>query len=287
MGYDLNRLRNLPLEYILESFGSYRDPKDPSRNWRTSAGRITVTGSKFYNHDKDEGGGGAIDLVMHLAMIDYKEAVSWLQRIVKDEIIEQYDLPLRKDKKGEKLGIPAPVGKNLYRVRRYLKHVRAIPERIIEEKINSNDIWADEYGNAVFSLKNLRGEQVGAEIRGTCAMPFHGIRGNKNGFFFAGTWQRKEAVFVESAIDALSYEALHGPALILSTTGTVKYTLQDACKELKEKGFRIVAGFDNDKDGERLTKVLSEAAGDKIERRRPEDVKDWNALLKENNQRIE
>lgn len=279
-GSEIKKLRELPLDFILESFGSYRDPKDPEKNWRTSVGRMTITGSKFYNHEKEIGGGGAIDLVMHLGGLDLNKAIGWLSGLENNAVLKQYEMKQYKKKK-EPPGIPPPVEKNLFRVRRYLKFVRAIPASIVEEKIRNNDLWADEYGNAVFSLKNMDGVQVGAEIRGTCAKPFHGIRGNKSGFFFAGTWQSKEAVFVEAAIDALSYEALEGPALILSTTGTVKKIFVEACRILKGKGFDIVAGFDDDKDGDRLACALDEAAGGGVARKKPALGKDWNALLRE------
>jgi len=71
--------RELPLESVLERLGCARDPKD-KHNWRTPIGRITVNGAKFYAHDQDKGGGGAIDLVMAIEETDYKGAVNWLAR---------------------------------------------------------------------------------------------------------------------------------------------------------------------------------------------------------------
>ena len=66
MQQDTINLRDIPLEIIMEEFGATRDPKDPQKNYRHEQGRITVTQQKFYNHDQALGGGGAIDLTMHL-----------------------------------------------------------------------------------------------------------------------------------------------------------------------------------------------------------------------------
>ena len=70
---DIARIRDLPLEAVLQRLGAARDPKDPAHNWRLGASRITVTDSRFFDHneagalhrmrDGRAGGGGAIDLV--------------------------------------------------------------------------------------------------------------------------------------------------------------------------------------------------------------------------------
>ena len=46
--FDLNSLRNTPLDPLLERLGAEIDPKD-KHNWRTPVGRMTVTGPKFFN----------------------------------------------------------------------------------------------------------------------------------------------------------------------------------------------------------------------------------------------
>src|SRR5258708_36998208 len=82
---DIARIRALPLEAVLHSLGAERDPKDPARNWRLGASRITVTDARFYDHnaagalhrmrDGRAGGGGAIDLVQYLKNVGFREAV--------------------------------------------------------------------------------------------------------------------------------------------------------------------------------------------------------------------
>ena len=75
--FDLNSLRNTPLDPLLDRLGAEPDPKD-KHNWRTPVGRMTVTGLKFFNHDEEVGGGGAIDLVMHILKSTFgRRSGSW------------------------------------------------------------------------------------------------------------------------------------------------------------------------------------------------------------------
>ena len=70
-------LRAIPLETVLPLCGAQKD-HDDKRKWHTSAGALSVTGAKFMNWHNSVGGGGAIDLVMHLNHLDFKAAVDWL-----------------------------------------------------------------------------------------------------------------------------------------------------------------------------------------------------------------
>jgi hypothetical protein len=60
-----DRLRALPLSAVLVALEAVRDPHDPAK-WRTARGILSVSGSKFISWNLDTGGGGAIDLVMHV-----------------------------------------------------------------------------------------------------------------------------------------------------------------------------------------------------------------------------
>ena len=72
-----HRLRALPLETVLPLCGGRADRYD-KRKWHTPAGVLSITGVKFMNWNCGRGGGGAIDLVMHLNHLDFKAAVDWL-----------------------------------------------------------------------------------------------------------------------------------------------------------------------------------------------------------------
>ena len=72
-------VRAIPLEVVLTSWGAVRDRRDKSQ-WRTQRGPLSVTGTKFFNWHACHGGGGAIDLVMHLGGWDARQAIDWLWR---------------------------------------------------------------------------------------------------------------------------------------------------------------------------------------------------------------
>ena len=61
----------MPLENVLIYRGAVRDQRDKSK-WHTEQGPVSVTGPKFINWQRGTGGGKAIDLVMHLADIDFR-----------------------------------------------------------------------------------------------------------------------------------------------------------------------------------------------------------------------
>lgn len=281
------QLRELPLDTVLEGFGAKRDPQDPTRNWKTQVGRITVTEGKFFNHDLGKGGGGAIDLVMHMGDFSFKSAVAWLGgQIGKDAAIAQYQAEAVKHAgrilettPSPKLEVPVPDAGKLGRVKDYLVKERRIPQSIVDLAIQKGRLWADKYGNAVFGLRDVEGNQVGAELRGTHDKPFHGVRGEK-GLFFTGNASTKTAVFVESAIDAMSYQAINPRSMVISTTGSSRDLLSKTAEELHGRGFRLVAGFDNDKEGNRLAEALNKAIGKQVERQVPAVGKDWNEQLK-------
>ena len=67
-------VRAIPLEVVLTSWGAVRDRRDKSQ-WRTPRGPLSVTGTKFFNWHDCHGGGGAIDLVMHLSGWDASQAI--------------------------------------------------------------------------------------------------------------------------------------------------------------------------------------------------------------------
>ena len=72
-------VRAVPLETVLLSRGAVRDRRD-RRKWHTEQGSLSVSGPKFMNWQRGQCGGGAIDLVMHLAGVDFRTAVAWLQQ---------------------------------------------------------------------------------------------------------------------------------------------------------------------------------------------------------------
>jgi hypothetical protein len=71
-------VRAIPLEHILTRSAARPDPHDPCK-WHTTRGVLSVRGPKFFNWQCGTGGGGAIDLVMHLHQLNFRDALHWLE----------------------------------------------------------------------------------------------------------------------------------------------------------------------------------------------------------------
>lgn len=73
-----NQLREVPLRQVTIELGLDPDSKD-GHKWRDDSHILNITGSKFYDFSADRGGGGAIDLVMHMEGCAFSKAVKWLK----------------------------------------------------------------------------------------------------------------------------------------------------------------------------------------------------------------
>jgi hypothetical protein len=164
-------------------------------------------------------------------------------------------------------------------VRWYLTERRALPTTLVDQAIERGDVFADHRANVVFRLRDETGQEIGFEKRGSSDRPFHSVYGDK-GLFFTGSGADRVAAFVESGIEALSYRALRGDAVLsISTTGNAVERPDRMSRLLRERGFRIVAAFNADRDGDRFAERFAQQLGGDVERDRPEAAKDWNQIL--------
>ena len=131
-------VRAVPLEAVLLCRGAVRDRRD-RRKWHTEQGPLSVSGAKFINWHRDQGGGGAIDLVMHLAGVDFREAVAWLQQHLPAGLLavgpSTTHPPGSSSTAGERPGrlrLPLPDARLLDRVRQYLTRRRRLAVSLIE-----------------------------------------------------------------------------------------------------------------------------------------------------------
>jgi len=140
-------------------------------------------------------------------------------------------------------------------------------------------VFSDTRGNVVFRLKNETGREVGFEVRGTFERPYHSVHGEK-GLYITKADSTPTVAFVESGIEALSYQALKGTGLIISTTGNAVELPGRIASALKARGYGIVAAFNADKAGDRMSSILAERLKGDVRRDRPTDSgKDWNDQL--------
>jgi hypothetical protein len=268
------QLRTLPLEQVLGWCGAHRDATNHNK-WHTVRGVLSVTGAKFMNWSSGLGGGGALDLVMHLEGLDFKEAVDWLAQHRGPVWAE----PVAPAAAPPELNLPAPDPRRLGRVRDYLVVERGIPAALLEPLIQAGTLYADSRANAVFLLRGEQNLPVGAEVRGTSARRWRGLApGSRKdlGYFSVPAEARPTLILCESAIDALSCLALHPQHGCVSTAGARPNPRW--LRPLLAQGRQVACGFDRDAAGEAMACALI-ARYPAIERLRPE-AHDWNDQLK-------
>lgn len=268
------RLRAIPLERVLPLCGAQPD-HDDRRKWHTPAGVLSVTGPKFMNWTLGAGGGGAIDLVIHLHHLDFKAAVAWLSVHFPGAPPPETSAPSL----AAALRLPPPAPGQLTRVRDYLIAQRRLPSVLVAPLINSGALYADARANAVFLLQDEQNRPVGAELRGTTQQPWHGLAPGSQkdlGCFAIPPAPRPTVVLCESAIDAISCLALHPECRCLSTAGARPDPRW--LRPLLDQGGRIFCGFDADPTGDTMAHAMI-TRYPAVQRLRPSQH-DWNDLLR-------
>ncbi|PYY03346.1 MAG: hypothetical protein DMG69_32665 [Acidobacteria bacterium] len=269
---ELHALRQIPLPAILRTCGGRPDRYD-RKKWHTAQGTLSVTGLQFMNWNRGCGGGGAIDLVMHLEDLDFPAAVAWLR--------QRFSLPVPVSSARPALRpllLPAPDASQLSAVELYLVRQRALPQKLITALIQSGELYADARANAVFLLRGEEHQPVGAELRGTGPARWRGLApGSRRdlGYFHVQSASPTSMVLCESAIDALSCYLLHSSCRTISTSGA--RADPPWLLSLLEQGLPIYCGFDADPAGDQQAQLMM-ALHPKLRRLRPTHH-DWNDVL--------
>ena len=269
-----DRVRGIPLQEVLLLVGAERDRYDKAK-WHTTRGVISCTAAKFINWNQGVGGGGAIDLAMHLNNLGFKAAVEWLCHCFPNLDCRP---PLEPARASELILPPHDPGK-LAAVKRYLTNERAIASFWIQQLIESGRLYADNRGNAVFLLLGKENKPVGAELRGITTPRWRGMAPGSQkdlGYFSVSASGVKTAILCESAIDAISCLELHPFCLCISTSGARPNPRW--IPWLIHQGFELYCGFDSDSTGETMASSMI-ALHPGIKRLRPEQH-DWNDVLK-------
>jgi hypothetical protein len=272
LGDRLDQLRRLPLEAVLRETGAQRDRYDKTK-WHTTKGAISLTGMKFMNWNQSIGGGGAIDLAIHLNDLDFKAAVEWLQR----------HFPIPPDSEPppapRRLTLPPPDRSKLSAVKHYLVHGRAITPSMTDSLIESGKLYADRRGNAVFLLLGKENTPVGAELRSTGPERWRGMAPGSQkdlGYFSVPAQDETMLILCESAIDAISCFLLHPRSLCLSTSGARPNPRW--LPSLLSRRLAVYCGFDSDATGDVIAEQMI-AFHPSLRRLRPSQH-DWNDILK-------
>jgi len=309
------QVRAIPLETVIERLGGQVDRYN-AHKYRLDGEHISLNGERFYNHDRQQGGGGAIDLVMHTAGYDYREAVAYLRdthgaeaaisaaswhsaregQQQAQEIVEHAERPAFR--------APTPDEGRWSQVRNYLIVERQLPAALVDELHDRGTIYADSRSNAVFIRQDADGQATGASLRGTApGSEFKGLavgtRRDEGHFSFtvgkAEMHAAPQVYITESPIDALSRAAL---LLAAGDRHEMTFASTDGHGELPRRQIDeglarhalVHCSFDNDAGGTTLWKRVQEAyprAEAIVRDRPPTGCKDWNNAQRQPAQRQE
>lgn len=282
-----NRLRAIPLRAVLLAADAEADRYDQAR-WHTALGAISVTGCKFFNWNRGCGGGGAIDLVIHLYGLDFQGAIAWLSGRFP---VYTPAHPPATTAPAPHLKLPASDADMLPAVKHYLRAQRGIPAAMVGRLIQSGELYADAHANAVFLLlgparprspsEGAGGKEerpVGAELRGTGSHPWRGMApGSRKdfGYFSIRDTPVHGIILCESAIDAISCFLIHPCCWCISTAGArpnpawlpavIRHRLPVHC------------GFDADPAGDNMADAMIQLYPAILRLRPPHH--DWNDTL--------
>jgi len=307
------QVRQIDVRDTMRQLGGEQDRYDKAK-WRIDGEHISINGEKFYNHDRQAGGGGPIDLVMHVTGYDFKGAVTYLSREAgaelavaaaaqhgarertaqAEEIVARNEpLPFRQPEADER---------RWPQVRAYLTDQRAIPHGIVNELHVEGKVYAAthtdrsgrEHVNAVFLTHDAEGRAVGASLRGVGAgSTFKGLSrdSDKEAGYFSHTTgegqpgQNRVLVVAESPLDGLSAAALLYPdyrTTVAATDGAGPLPTR-AIEEALARGWVVSCAFDNDQAGDKRWQEVRElypSAGAIVRDVPPAPGKDWNDALR-------
>ena len=293
-----DQVRGIPLREVLERYGFEIKPEGTTLRAKTGQHNIVVTGSQWFDNKANVGGGGAIDLVMHIAELEFSAACRSLADEFRPLAAGQSDLSFPSSPRSQ----PATGKKSfdelaaIYAVRddsnwpvarAYLTETRKIDPAVVDELHAVGSIYANNHRpnpSLVFVHRDPQGQVRGATLRDTRPQSaFRPCLGNKlTTWFTIGNLAEADRIAaVESPIDALSYYSLFGCsgnslAVISCAGATVPRELMLQAYDRRQA---FVVALDNDPAGQRgRQRALDETlnwAGFKLSSDCPK-LKDWN-----------
>jgi hypothetical protein len=265
--------------------------------------RVNIDGPKFYDFspDQQKGGGGAIDLVMHVNNCNFRQAVVWLHERFGEVGVERAAIAHAKKAAVDIIQAeprpqftpPVENKANWSAVERYLTQQRGIPSDCIQMLYNQGLVYADDQQNAVFIMRNLDGQRNGAFLRGTRGEN-NNFKGYSKGTLRSDSWfyfhlggkandKTSTAILCKSPIEAISRAMLE--YLIRGDVPPERtvYIAIDDIKSLPLERLRninnVLVAFGNDKS--------TDAAAQRVLERMPQSqqvlskASDWNEQLLE------
>ncbi|MHC5712392.1 MAG: MobV family relaxase [Nostoc sp.] len=304
------QLRDLPLEDVAWELGLNHDHE----RWKGHGHIINIDGSKFYDFSPEhsKGGGGAIDLVMHVNSCNFRQAIAWLHERFGEagaeraalahalkmttEIIQSEPRPQFQLRVEDKANWPG--------VEHYLTQKRGLPQDFVQLLHSTGLVYADDQQNAVFVMRNLDGQPSGAFLRGTrgevgaAASTALNFGGENNSFkgYEKGTKRREgwfhfhlggqptdaveKVVLLKSPIDAISFAMLEYQVQGAPKTRTL-YMAVDNPNSLPVERLHhipnVQVAFDTDDAGDAAARAVKELLPQA--KRLKSKSSDWNQQL--------
>lgn len=252
---------------------------------------LYIVGNHYYRH----GGGGGLDgqeqkdknnaltFYMEFFNVGFVKAVDYLCG-GNFGVCEVNSAPTKPEYK--EYAPPAP-SEDYRRVLAYLIRTRGLSEHIVKNALNKGFLTQDSRGNCCFTVTDFEtGKVVGAEIKGTYSdKPFQQCQFPANcGFNITIGAEVNEVIYLESAIDLLSFIELHEIQLkhsLLVSMGGLKPTVFDRLQRLYPRAIHWIA-VDNDSAGNDFAQRIYNEYNNNIDLRRatPQEEKDWNDFLR-------
>ncbi len=224
-GPQTDRLRDIPLLDVLEWHGFRVKPEGRSYRSKTKHHNIVLTGNRWFDNKAGTGGGGAINLQMHLGGEDFVTACRTLATQFRPSLAARNGLEYPPVRSIETDRIPLPVllarhavedKANWPAARKYLIETRGLDGAVVDKLHAVGTIYANDHrpnASLVFIHRDENDHLVGATLRDTTpGSSFRPSFGHKVNAWFAveNVWDALTVVAVESPIDALSYHTLYG-----------------------------------------------------------------------------
>jgi hypothetical protein len=156
------QLRDLPLEDVAWHLGLDKADKGENR-WKGLGQVININGSKWYDFTAEKGGGGAIDLVMHVAGCNFRSSLAWLcDRFGEEGMlrasrakVEEQAIKIVATEPAPQFVLPLEDGSNWLSVKNYLIKARGLPENFVDGLHSKGWLYGDDQQNAVFTMREL------------------------------------------------------------------------------------------------------------------------------------
>ena len=304
-----DKLRDLPLEEVAWNLGF--DKADIGENrWKGLGRVININDSKWYDFTEEKGGGGAIDLVMHVNNANFRSSVAWLHDQFGEEgmlraskaSVEKQAIKIVQEEPVPTFEPPTSDESKWLSVQDYLVQKRGLPENFIIGLNQKGWLYADDQQNAVFTMRELPCE-AGTQYRNretTLKGAFlRGTRGEDNSFMgYAPNSKRREGwfyfhlggkpgdevqkvVLCKSPIEALSCAKIGVSERGGMPSERTMYMAVDSPRSLPLEFLRkvpaITAAYDNDDAGRSRAQTIKELLPQTtIAHPKAED---WNAEL--------